>query len=89
MLIFWVKWCVLPGMQVNWDPHHSPGVMVGPNAVGPNNEQGQAPMYTTFIPQVVPMSQAMQYQGRVIQYTPGFNQARQSPYVTTLAPPPQ
>ncbi|KAK2706325.1 hypothetical protein QYM36_016379, partial [Artemia franciscana] len=57
-------WCVLPEMQVNWDPHHSPGVMMGPNAVGPNNEQGQAPMYTTFIPQVVPMSQAIQYQGQ-------------------------
>ena len=41
-------------MQVKWDPHHSLGVMVGPNAVGPNNDQGQAPMYTTFIPQVVP-----------------------------------
>jgi hypothetical protein len=73
-------------MQVNWDSHHSPGVMVRPNAVGLNNEQGQAPMYTTFIPQVMPMSQAIQYQGQVIKQTPGFNQARQSPHVTTLAP---
>ncbi|KAK2728028.1 hypothetical protein QYM36_008488 [Artemia franciscana] len=47
-----------------------PALMVRPNVVGQNNEQGQAPIYTTFIPQVVPVSHAIQYQGQVKQQKP-------------------
>jgi len=63
-----------------------PALMVRPNVVGQNNEQGHAPIYTTFIPQVVPVSHAIQYQGQVKQQKPRLNLARQPPYVTTLAP---